>query len=84
MVQTQSLNYFPQNPTIKLEDFAKALAAGETSTSTVPLLGGTLSSVVSAIGAYSAAKPAQVTAKVGSGLALVERSGSGAECERDV
>jgi hypothetical protein len=70
MVQTQSLNYFPQNPTIKLEDFAKALAAGETSTSTVPLLGGTLSSVVSAIGAYSAAKPAQVTAKVGSGLAL--------------
>ena len=69
MVQTQSLNYFPQNPTMKLEDFAKALAAGETSSSTTPLLAGTLSSVVSAIGAYSAAKPAQVTAKVGGGLA---------------
>jgi len=70
MVQTQSLNYFPQNPTMKLEDFAKALAAGETSTATTPMLAGTLSSVVSAIGAYSTAKPAQVTAKVGSGLAL--------------
>jgi hypothetical protein len=69
-VQTQSLNYFPQNPTMKLEDFAKALAADETSTSKVPVLAGTLSSVVSAVAAYSAAKPAQVTAKVGSGLAL--------------
>lgn len=69
-VQTQSLNYFPQNPTMKLEDFAKALAAGEVSDSKTPLLAGTLSSVVSAVGAFSAAKPAQVTAKVGSGLAL--------------
>ena len=87
-VQTQSLNYFPQNPTIKLEDFAKALVSGGGSSSQssgtgsstggggsgtaakAALLGGTLNPIISAVAAYSAAQPAQVTAKVGSGLAL--------------
>ena len=86
-VQTQSLNYFPQNPTMKLEDFAKALVSGGGSSSQssgsgsttgggsgtaakAVLLGGTLNPIISAVAAYSAAQPAQVTAKVGSGLAL--------------
>jgi hypothetical protein len=75
-VQTQSLNYFPQNPTMSLENFAAQLAAAtggnsQTGSSTpVPMLAGTLSSVVNAVAAYNAAKPDQVTAKVGSGLSM--------------
>jgi hypothetical protein len=76
-VETQSLNYFPQNPTMKLEDFASALVSGAstTSTTTTPapasaLLGGSLSSVIGALAAYKAAQPQQVTAKVGSGLSM--------------
>jgi hypothetical protein len=98
-VQTQSLNYFPQNPTFKLEDFAAALMAGAspstsggTGTSTVakaPLLGGSVSEIISAIAAYKAAQPAQVTAKVGSGLAMTVTpytisSASGAELNVNV
>ena len=67
MAQTQSQNYFPQNPTLSLESFAKNLAA---QTSSVPLLAGSLSSVVAATAAYAASQPQQVTAKVGSGLSL--------------
>jgi hypothetical protein len=75
MVQTQSLNYFPQNPTISLESFAQQIAAGQTPASTtapapVPLLAGSLSSVAATMAAYAATQPQQVTAKVGSGLAL--------------
>jgi hypothetical protein len=81
-VATQSLNYFPQNPTMKLEDFAKQLVAGASGTSTssspstttaanpIPALAGSLSGVTAALAAYSAAQPAQVTAKVGSGLSM--------------
>jgi hypothetical protein len=83
-VETQSLNYFPQNPTMKLENFAAQLVQGvNTATTTlnsdskattaVPApsaLGGTLSAIIPAIAAYSAAQPAQVTAKVGSGLSM--------------
>ena len=75
LAQTQSLNYFPQNPTLSLENFAKQIAAGQTPASTtapspVPLLAGSLSSVAATIAAYAAAQPQQVTAKAGSGLAL--------------
>jgi hypothetical protein len=97
-VTTQSLNYFPQNPTMKLENFAAALVQG-VNTSTTALnsdskantavpppsaLGGTLSTIIPAIAAYSAAEPQQVTAKVGSGLAITVTpytlsSASGAE-----
>jgi hypothetical protein len=98
-VQTQSLNYFPQNPSFKLEDFAAALIAGASSssnsgssTSTVakaPLLGGSVSEIISAIAAYKAAQPAQVTAKVGSGLSMTVTpytmsSASGAELNVNV
>ena len=67
-VQTQSLNYFPQDPTLKLENFAKNIAAGESAS--VPLLAGSLSSVAATAAAYAASQPAQVTAKVGSGLSM--------------
>jgi hypothetical protein len=84
VAQTQSLNYFPQNPTMKLEDFAAQLVAGANaataalnanskatqSTPEVPFLGGTLPTIIPAIAAFSAAQPQQVTAKVGSGLSL--------------
>jgi hypothetical protein len=125
-VQTQSLNYFPQNPTMKLENFAAQLAAaaggsgsgtggsggggsgsasggsagsgsgsggggsaGGGGQSAIPLLAGTLASVVSAISAYKAAEPAQVTAKVGSGLSMTVTpyalsSDSGAELNVNV
>jgi hypothetical protein len=89
VAQTQSLNYFPQNPTLKLEDFAKALAATQTGSTPPALLAGTLSSIVPAIGAFSAAQPAQVTAKIGSGLSLTVTpfslsSASGAELNVNV
>jgi hypothetical protein len=123
-VQTQSLNYFPQNPTMKLEQFAQALAAaasggsggsgsggggsgssgggsgGSASSASqsagasaaaaaTHLLGGSLSAIVPAVAAFGAAEPAQVTAKVGSGLSLVVTpyalsSDSGAELNVNV
>lgn len=84
LAQTQSLNYWPQNPTLKLEDFAAALVNAQNTATTAansnsksstsvpapPLLGGTLSTIIPAIAAFSTAQPQQVTAKVGSGLAL--------------
>jgi hypothetical protein len=96
-VQTQSLNYFPQNPTMTLENFAAQLAAaaggnsqtGLAAQAPVPMLAGTLSSVVNAVAAYKAAEPAQVTAKVGSGLSMTVTpyalsSDSGAELNVNV
>jgi hypothetical protein len=97
-VTTQSQNYFAQNPTMKLENFASQLVQGvntattaqnsdSKATAAVPppsALGGTLSTIIPAIAAYAAAQPAQVTAKVGSGLAMTVTpftlsSASGAE-----
>jgi hypothetical protein len=97
-VTTQSQNYFPQNPTMKLENFAAQLVQGvntattaqnsdSKATTAVPspsALGGTLSTIIPAMAAYAAAQPAQVTAKVGSGLAMTVTpytlsSASGAE-----
>jgi hypothetical protein len=83
-VLTQSLNYFPQNPTMKLENFAAQLGGGGGSSGSggstsqngggtppvAPLLGGTLSGVVRSVAAFDAAEPSQVTAKVGSGLSM--------------
>jgi hypothetical protein len=92
-VRTQSLNYFPQNPVISLESFAKAIASGQAASGTtippVPLLAGSLSSVAATIGAYAASQPQQVTAKVGSGLAMTVTpftlsSAKGAELNVDV
>jgi hypothetical protein len=68
LAQTQSLNYFPQNPTLSLESLAKSLASAPSSD--VPLLAGSLSSVIATTAAYAASLPKQVTAKVGSGLSL--------------
>ena len=84
MVQTQSLNYFPQNPTLKLENFAQQLvqqtgtaattaATADAGTQTVApsfALGGSLAAAVPALAALGAAMPQQVTAKVGSGLQM--------------
>jgi len=102
-VTTQSQNYFPQNPTMKLEDYAAALVQGVNAATTAqnsaskattavpppPALGGTLSAIIPAIAAYSTAQPQQVTAKVGSGLALTVTpytlsSASGAELQVNV
>lgn len=91
-VATQSLNYFPQNPTMKLENFAAQLVAGAgtgATKTTPPLLGGTLSTIIPAIAAFNAAEPAQVTAKVGSGLSMTVTpyalsSDSGAELNVNV
>jgi hypothetical protein len=68
LAQTQSLNYFPQNPTLSLESLAKSLASAPSSD--VPLLAGSLSSVIATTAAYATSLPKQVTAKVGSGLSL--------------
>lgn len=102
-VTTQSQNYFPQNPTMKLENLAAQLVQGVNTATTTqnsnskattavpppPALGGTLSTIIPAIAAYAAAQPAQVTAKIGSGLAMTVTpytlsSASGAELSVNV